>query len=364
MALDSNFTQHQFTSSKFLNQQRKLVYKDFFLFLNKKINYIDLDIEIKAINKLDLISHLAQHIYEHLFDKLLVQIDSFLLNDSRFSHLELFDCIWQFAMNLCKFSKRYLLAEVALRQHHQYFTFNNLIIDKIQELLIKLVEKLSITNNLKPADVKNSFRLDVSSLLVSNTLTTTQQSFQTTTYSLYSIFINEIWLHVFFSYFLSICSKCGLDKRKHQRSKERSAKNKNGDKSSSSIPHYLLQKAMQKAASLKRSRQHNNNADKQDSSDLKIGEHFLVDFSICKKLVNLVQKVFEVYMSMSQSSSINLMKMANNGPSLMQKDFGDLIKNPSVCSSLLSTPTDIGDQNLEGNFLKIFFLDINRIGNG
>ena len=168
------------------------------------------------------------------------------------------------------FSKRFLLQESSLRKQHEYFTFNSLIIDKLEDFLIKLIEKLSYSPSLDIDEPKP--------------------------YSLYSIFIIEIWLNIFVDYFVTICKRCGLSKLKKKKEK-------------------------MKTSSL------------------------MVDLAICKKLVSLVQKMFETYVGTEanrvqfSTGSLITKKNLDSYPSPISSPTNTTLSNDLVTASIVNQET-------------------------
>ena len=80
----------------------------------------------------------------YLNEKLFDQIDGYLQNQSEQDDhlLEAFEHIWSYLFQCCQFSMRFLFQTTS---RHEYFTFNNLIIDKVDDSLMKLLEKFSFS---------------------------------------------------------------------------------------------------------------------------------------------------------------------------------------------------------------------------
>lgn len=194
-------------------KQNYQIIQSIFYFLNKsKItsNIIS--------NRIDLIDYLANKAYDCIFNKLFVKLLE--NNDSCFDH------VWKLCSFICQFSKRFLTEEPKLRIQHDYFSFNFLIIDKLEDLLTRLMAEKD-----------------------------------------FLIFFTDIWLNVFLAYFEKVFSKCGsMQKFPIQSDKTRGKKSKNLKENYENEP------------------------------------CFIVDFSIFKKIIYMIQNVFEMY----NSSDLNL----------------------------------------------------------
>ncbi|RNA11996.1 hypothetical protein BpHYR1_022537, partial [Brachionus plicatilis] len=90
----------------------------------------NLTLSIK-IDRIDLIDCIANKAYDCLFNKLFTKLTE---NKEFF-----FDHVWKLCLNMCLFSKRFLTDEPKLRTQHEYFSFNFLIIDKLEDLLTRLM---------------------------------------------------------------------------------------------------------------------------------------------------------------------------------------------------------------------------------
>ncbi|CAF0784780.1 unnamed protein product [Brachionus calyciflorus] len=229
------------TKSFDLNEKLQLneqILKNLFYFLNKSQFKINL-----KTNKMDLIDSLAKKAYDILFNKM-----------SNFDH------IWQLGSNLCLFSKRFLVDEPKFRIQNEYFSFNYLILDKLEDFLGKLMSKEI------------------------------------------SIFFTDLWLNVFLNYFQKIFSKC------------------------CSVNQIPLNQDLKKKSFFKLRKKISK---KNDFESL-----FLVDFSICKKLIYLIQNLFEIYNN--SGCGINFLEAEKFQKFLQEKKL-DLVRTPSTDSSI-STP--------------------------
>ncbi len=113
----------------FARLKYELIFQNLFKFLNK--------IDRKEYRtKFDLIDQLSNCVDQCLFNNFLDE-----LNSNELSSNERFDFIWKFCVSICLFSRKCLLEDLNLRNRNEYFTFNTLIVDKIEEILIRLVNK-------------------------------------------------------------------------------------------------------------------------------------------------------------------------------------------------------------------------------
>lgn len=202
---------------------------------------------ILNLTKRELIDALANRISEYLNDKLFDLIDTYMTNQSSpendESLLDTFDYIWSFVFYSCQFSKRFLLQASTC---HEYYTLNNLIIDKLDDALMKLFEKFSYSTTVPDAE---NFEASPSLLLPGSS-----KQHNSKPYSIYSIFILELWFNVLIDYLLSVLKKSDIFQTKR---------------------------------------------------NINVGEKVrtkLVDLSLCKKLISLVQKCIEAYLNVSASS--------------------------------------------------------------
>lgn len=216
----------------------------FYLIDNKKY--------YRQLSKSILIDQLAANVNDFLFNKLFAESNLLYL--------------WNMSSTLCATSRRFLLNEKHLKQ--SYLTFNNLIIDMIEEFLGKLVEKLGL--NLSHETIQNV------SCLPNNELVFNLKPAKS---SIYSIFFLEIWLHVYVVYFKSLFSRCGgLEKIS-----KLAAKNK------------LAGKKLRNFSILDSIRSFNpvsNDKVVEQNTDVKFNRNnTLVDLYLFKKLICLIQKV-------------------------------------------------------------------------
>jgi hypothetical protein len=110
----------------------ELIFQNLFKFLNK--------IDRKEYrSKFDLIDQLSNCVDQCLFNNFLDELSGDSSTSANSS--EKFDFIWKFCVNICLFSRKCLLEDLNLRNRNEYFTFNTLIVDKIEEILIRLVNK-------------------------------------------------------------------------------------------------------------------------------------------------------------------------------------------------------------------------------
>lgn len=243
-----------------IKYQQEIIVKTLFLFANandklisdcagtkNSTNKNEFSAYILNLTKRELIDALANRISGYLNDKLFDLIDTYMTKQSSpendESLLGTFDYIWSFVFYSCQFSKRFLLQ---VNTCHEYYTLNNLIIDKLDDALMKLFEKFSYSTTVPDAANFEAFP----SLLLPGS----SKQHNSKPYSMYSIFILELWFNVLIDYLLSVLKKSDIFQTK---------RNMNvGDK--------LRTK--------------------------------LVDLSLCKKLISLVQKCIEAYLNVSASS--------------------------------------------------------------
>ena len=271
-------------NKQFLQQQRLIVFKILFLFLNK--NASKDSISLINLSKLSLIDCLANNINEYIFDTQFAIIDSRLHAQDSLLKTDSFQFIWQICSYSCDFSKR-MLFEINLRKQTEYFTFNNLIIDKIEEYLVKLINRYFVRDIVKTPDQE----FVMSPFLLSDS-TCTMSSF-----SVYTMLVNEIWIHIFIDYFFKIFSKCGINpKAKVCFNEEDQTKNcaKKTPRESLSL---LIKNSKLKLHTLNSKNNASGDSAKNKKSNRKksLNENFVIDLSICKKLVCLLQKLFELY---------------------------------------------------------------------
>ncbi len=183
-------------------------------------------------------------------NRLFDQIDRYLSDPQENSEhlLDTFDYIWSYLFYSCQFSKHFLFQTNLCRE---YITLNNLIVDKIDDILMKLFEKFSYSASFPDA---KTFEISSSLLLPAKGQMETHKP-----YSMYSIFILECWFNVLMDYILSVLKK-GVTFQARKSAKQLAA----GADSTEN-----LQKP--------------------------------VDLSLCKKLISLVQKCIEAYLNVSCS---------------------------------------------------------------
>ncbi len=75
-------------------------------------------------------------------ESLFEQVDEYLQcqNEQNEYLLDCIQFIWQYLFHSCEFSKRFLFKN---ESKHEYFAFNNLLIDKIDDILSKIINKFS-----------------------------------------------------------------------------------------------------------------------------------------------------------------------------------------------------------------------------
>lgn len=209
ISLDSS----ELTTAGFrMTNQQEIIIKNIFLFLTQETS-------IKQVfNKHELIDILSSRMDFYLNEKLFKSIEKNL------------DNLWIYSAQMCQFSKRFL-QNTSASNRHEHSTFNNLIIDKLDELLTKLIEKFSYS----PSGVI------LPCAPLPPLATRHDQPFCFKPFSLFSMFIIELWLNVYLDYFINVCST--LDE--------------------------------------------NNES--------------LVDISLTKKLISLIQKSFETYLNISSA---------------------------------------------------------------
>ncbi len=244
--------------------QQELIIKNLFPFLNNEIYLLS---KHQIFNKNDLTELIAFKMDYYLNEKLFKN-----MAEKPTDH-ETFDLIWIYSAQMCQFSKRFLQNKT-FQTKHEYLNFNNLIIDKIDELLVKIIDKFSINNN--------SNVLPLASLPPVSTRN--DQPFSFKPFSLYSIFITEIWIHIFIDYFQIVCGLLNQE------------------------------------------------------SNLQEEEYSMIDLSICKKIICIIQKSFETYLNIT--SCKKYIQLSTN--SIERSD--DLFKT-SLSSSISSS--SLSSNNLE-----------------
>ena len=210
------------------------------------------------------------------------RIDAYYLSasDSIINHndyvVDSFGFIWSYMFQCCQFSKRCLKAQQEQSLgilYHEYGAFNNLIIDRIEDAMVKLMKKFAFSVELSPC---SSAPLNTS--MYATTLT--GNHIQPKAHSMFSIFISELWLNVILDYLTSVLK----------------------------TSEFIVTKSKRKNNSLKKNNQLNKSQD-------------LIELGLCKKLVCLVQKCFEVYVSETmrsagnffQKNQVNSAKVATGG---------------------------------------------------
>lgn len=227
----------------------------FFMIENKKY--------VRQLSKSILIDDLATNVNECLFNRLLGGQQQQLVY------------LWHMSSHMCSASRKYLLNEKSLR--HDYFTFNNLLIDKIEEFLAKLVAKLDKDKTNQEQKSLSPSVSSCSSFLPNYHL---DIGVKPAKISMYSIFFLEIWMHVYVGYFRSVFLKCG---RLGKLSRLAAKNNK-----------LVGKKKLRNFSLLDSIRSFNvSSSERVLQNEVKINgsSNTLVDLSLFKKLISLIQKV-------------------------------------------------------------------------
>jgi hypothetical protein len=268
---------------QFLQKQRLIVFRTLFLYLNK--NSSSDSVSISSLNKNNIIECLASNMNENLVYRQFSVLDSNCsITENAFLKTEALYFIWRFCLHSCEISKR-MLFEVHLKNQHEYFTFNNLIIDKIDEVLVKLIMKCFSTDLIKRPDQE----------IFTSTFLSPMTKTQFHSFSTLSVFANEIWINVFTDYFNKVFSKCGSSQKQKSHLKEeeknkKSCKNSHSRKKVGETLNLLMKNSRLKLSKLK------IDSENRKANQKKTGrENFVIELSICKKIICLIQKMFEIY---------------------------------------------------------------------
>lgn len=208
-----------------------------------------------AVSKSTLVDELATNVADCLFNKLFAEPSPASLV-----------YLWNMSAHLCATSRRFLLRERPLKG--DYFAFNNLVIDKIEEFVAKIVAKLELAHVMSGAAPSTS-------LLPNYELTL---NYRLAKDSIYSVFFLDLWFHVYVAYFRSVFSKCGrLDKISKSAARNKLPGNK--------LRNFSI---LDSIRSFNTTSNERVVVDTDDSLDTK---NLLVDISLFKKLICLIQKV-------------------------------------------------------------------------
>ena len=329
-------------NSQFLQQQRATIFKNLFLFVHKNASLDTLTMANLSVTS--LADTMATSIDHYLLDKQFATIDAyFLSSSSKKQQLDALNFVWQIFAYSCEFSKRFLMSEVSLRKQHEYFTFNYLIIDKIEDFLVKLVGKFAVECGLNASNQIN-LDLDVSQLLLPHTFKAT-----CLTKSSYSMFLNEIWVNIFLDYFLKIFAKCGMSHNKAKHSANEDERNGvRAKKTTGESLSYLLKNSKLKLSKLSKFNKHATvlNASEATTASHKAkkaqrkkhqNQNFVIDLSICKKLICLIQKLFEL-----NNSPSDVLQLVTN------RSSGQIGESTATTprSSVSTTPTVNDETNV------------------
>lgn len=254
-----------------------------------------------------------------LIDQLAVSLNDYI-STRMFDAESDFQFIWQFCFYLCSFSRRFLLDESNLRKKNDYFTFNNLIVDKIEEYLIKIMSKFRLnqpwsfaTNRTQQMTVHASLLPNYSALLNVNLIPSARNS-------IYSSFFTDLWLRVFVAYFRGLFfSKCAFCKRKKSPRTQRN--NKKTLKSSKSFSLLNSLRSMREPDADREHRHPQDNAQDESSST---SDEFLIDLTLFKKLICLVQRLFDVY---NAHESLNYAEIIRNYANIKSEQV-NLVRTP------------------------------------
>jgi len=317
-------------SQQQMSVQQELILKNLFLFITQQTTPQHHKRQI--FNKQDLTESLANHMDTYLNEKLFKCLDSYLSNsESSEMALDMFDYIWIYSAQMCTFSRRYLNNASKDSTTHEHITFNHLIIDKLDSLVSQLIEKFSFS--------ANNIVLNVASAPTPPLSTRNDEPFFFKPFSLYSMFITDLWLNVFTSYFVHVCSKLF-------------------DSSSNST----------KRASTQQDNQEINAPNE---------PYCLIDLSICKKLISLMQKSFETYLNITScrsyiqlatnsierpfnsSSSSTVSSLASSSSSSLNNEIDSLILDPESQNLLakLGLETSIKQQQQQSTVVNQLLLN-------
>lgn len=267
---DFNSNESALNNKQFVQQQRLIVFRIVFSFLNKNSS-ID-SIPMLNLNKINLINCLANIINETFILFQFSAIESSTCNNI-IQKTNALDLVWQICSYSCEFSKK-MLFDMNLKKYNEYFTFNNIIIDKIDELLVKLVKNISCDVILRPSTPPFLF---------------TEKN---TTLNLLSNFVNEIWLNVFLVYFSKIFSNCSNNQKRKSFQKDEEKIRAHLKKSSAESLSFLMKNSRIKLSKLKMK---NEKIKSRNTNQKKVvKQNFVMELSICKKLIYLIQKLFEL----------------------------------------------------------------------
>ena len=118
----------------------ELIIRSLFRFLNKSDRR-------EYRTKFDLIDQLSVGVDQWLFGSLLDEWNVASSSSSWNENGHKFESVWKFCSHICLFSKKCLLDDLSLRAaRHEYFTFNTLMIDKIEDTLIRLMNRACSIN--------------------------------------------------------------------------------------------------------------------------------------------------------------------------------------------------------------------------
>jgi hypothetical protein len=274
-------------NKQFIQQQRLIVFRTVFLYLNK--NSSSDSISMSSLNKNNIIECLASNMNENLVYRQFSVLDSnCLITENAFLKTEALYFIWRICLHSCEISKR-MLSEVNLKNQHEYFTLNNLIIDKIDEVLVKLIMKCFSTDLIKRPDQE----------IFTSTFLSPITKTQFYSFSTLSVFANEIWINIFTDYFNKVFSRCGSSQKqksclKEEEKNKKSCKNSHGRKKVGETLNLLMKNSRLRLSKLKidsEIRKAKTTYQKKTGGK----ENFVIELSICKKIICLIQKMFEIY---------------------------------------------------------------------
>jgi len=127
-----------------IKYQQEIIVKSLFLFTNSGNEFIS---QVSAgegefsgyflhLSKRCLIDAMANRINWYMNDEMLNRLDGFVAGGGQEHLLDSFQFIWSYVFQCCQFSKRSMLQGNSV-------AFNHLVVDKLQETVLKLIEKLA-----------------------------------------------------------------------------------------------------------------------------------------------------------------------------------------------------------------------------
>jgi len=229
------------------------------------------------LSKRCLVDGMANRINCYMNDEMFNRLDSFIVDGGNEQLLDSFQFIWSFVCQCCQFSKWSILQGNSISQR----SLNNLVVDKLQDIVLNLMTKLTGPKDPQKSKLTNflfnSFMRANSNIILFIRLDVHLQSLTTSDqssfypYSIYSIFITELWLRVLVDYLLAVLKRTKIfRKNKKQRTTNSSEKS-----------------------------------------------HSNIDLTLCNKLLSMIQKCFEAY---STSSGKNNSRIASSNQASRQKE--------------------------------------------